>query len=415
MVQEQRRRALELGGLGGARDPEGAAGAVATTGRAVAGVHAGRLHAAVLGGVHRSARRRAGAPRRGAPRYVDRAPPPRSVPDALPADFIWLTLFTHHYVVSHGVRDVVARLTASIPPAQIHLGAATTAVLPDAHDPALLAVVCTPAHGAPAAHAGFAHVVLAAQANHAAPLVRSYARALAPGGGAAAQRADALAACLARFEYRRTVVVNHTDARLLPAHPRDRRDLNFVTVTARTEKSVRDECEKPAEAAAAGDAGLLVPLTYTMTTQMLLRPAHLPPAAPGAPAIYQTTNPVYAPEEARVLSVARMERAVLTRAGKEAVRMLSVPPARAASWVDDVRRWVKGGSARAVEGETEGGLGALQGAARREGGEVPGVWVVGSYAYRGIPLLEGCVAGAREVVERGIMECEGVRVADAPW
>ena len=387
---------------------------MATLGRAVAGVHAGRLHAAVLGGVHRSARRRAGAPRRGVPRYVDRAPPPRSVPDALPADFIWLTLFTHHYVVSHGVRDVVARLTASIPPAQIHLGAATTAVLPDAHDPALLAVVCTPAHGAPTAHAGFAHVVLAAQANHTAPLVRSYARALAPGGGAAAQRADALAACLARFEYRRTVVVNHTDARLLPAHPRDRRDLNFVTVTARTEKSVRDECEKPADAAAAG-AGVLVPPTYTMTTQMLLRPAHLPPAAPGAPAIYQTTNPVYAPEEARVLSVARMERAVLTRAGKEAVRMLSVPPARAASWVDDVRRWVKGGSASAVEGETEGGLGALQGAARREGGEVPGVWVVGSYAYRGIPLLEGCVAGAREVVERGIMECEGVRVADAPW
>jgi hypothetical protein len=61
-------------------------------------------------------------------------------------------------------------------------------------------------------------------------------------------------------------------------------------------------------------------------------------------------------------------------------------------------------------------VGALQGAARREyGSSAAGLWVVGSYAYGGIPLLEGCVASAREIIERGVLRCEGASVHGSPW
>ncbi len=56
-------------------------------------------------------------------------------------------------------------------------------------------------------------------------------------------------------------------------------------------------------------------------------------------------------------------------------------------------------------------LGPLQGGGR--GG--PGMWICGSYAYPGIPLLEGCVVSARLVVEQGIWRSEGIAVKKAPW
>jgi microfibrillar-associated protein 1 len=54
----------------------------------------------------------------------------------------------------------------------------------------------------------------------------------------------------------------------------------------------------------------------------------------------------------------------------------------------------------AVQGT--GGLGPLQGAGKLS--RIPeernslGLWVCGSYAYPGIPLLEGCVGSAKNVV-----------------
>jgi len=200
----------------------------------------------------------------------------------------------------------------------------------------------------------------------------------------------ALGACLAQVVYRQTVVVNHTDSRFLPTDARDRCDLYLVTVQ-----------EAGVEGTGKG-MEMVVPPSYTMTTHMLPRPAIkgaaplLPSARPAA--VLQTTNPVVPPAQGTVLSVARLERALLTQAGKDVVALLS-------------------GSAGGEEVVGAGRVGRLQGAARRADGGAAGLWVVGSYAYRGIPLLEGCVAGAREVVEGagGLLECEGVRVAGAPW
>ena len=288
---------------------------------------------------------------------------------------------THHYVVSHGIRDVVARLSGHIPASQIHVGAPVSALLPDPLESGRVLIACGTEKDL-ARHAGFDHVVLATQANHAAPLVATYARALEERHAVeAAACASRLSACLSQFEYRKTVVVNHTDDRLLPTDLSDWRDLNFVMLSSSLPALDR-------KTAVAGGGGLLLPPTYAMTTHILPRPAG---RAPGV-AILQTTNPIIAPRPGSVLSVARLERALLTHASKAAVRSLCT--------VND----------HGVN------VGALQGAARREyGSSAAGLWVVGSYAYSGIPLLEGCVASAREIIEHGVLRCEGASVHDSPW
>lgn len=295
------------------------------------------------------------------------------------SDFIWRTFMTHHYVVSHGVHDVVARLSSHIPDSRTHLGVPTTRLLPDRNCPGRVTIVCGTGEDL-TLYSGFEHVILATQANHAAPLVDGYAHALEEQQAVqAAVPATQLSACLSQFEYRRTIVVNHTDDSLLPADKSDRRDLNMVMSSpAVVEGKFMDE----------GPTGLVLPPTYVMATHILPRPAD---RAPGA-AILQTTNPIIAPRPKSVLSVSRLERALLTHAGKAAVCSLC-----------------------AHEEDPEG-VGRLQGTARRELGKTAaGLWVVGSYAHRGIPLLEGCVLSAREIVERGILPCEGGSVHGSPW
>jgi hypothetical protein len=386
------RKALQgalVGTMGGAHDSARTNREDRGTGHALAHVYAGRVLATLFGRMHSTTGGRGRPPSGRVSRWVALSNFPfiswnLKFFGALRAqnlDFIWRTFMTHHYVVSHGVHDVVARLSSRIPASQIHLGTPTTALLPDRTYPGRVSIACGEGEDL-ALHPGFEHVILATQANHAAPLIGGYARALQDHQARqAAVHATRLSACLAQFEYRQTVVVNHTDDRLLPADHCDRRDLNLVMVSSRA-------VAEGGKFTSAESIGLLLPPTYAMTTQILPRPAGRPPGM----AILQTTNPTMAPRPASVLSVARLERALLTRTSKAAVRSLCADE-------DD-----------AV------GVGALQGAARRELGDgAAGLWVVGSYAHRGIPLLEGCVMSAREVVERGILRCESARVRGSPW
>ncbi len=39
-----------------------------------------------------------------------------------------------------------------------------------------------------------------------------------------------------------------------------------------------------------------------------------------------------------------------------------------------------------------------------------GIWFVGSYCWKGIPLLEGCVASAEHVVTKGIALAENINI-----
>lgn len=146
----------------------------------------------------------------------------------------------------------------------------------------------------------------------------------------------------------------------------------------------------------------VVPPTFAMATHVL----------PGTDGVYQTTNPVVPIEEGKVLSVTRLERAVVSVGSKEALAGLWVehlPSSTSApshthspTKEDSEAGTLKWGCAAVARGK----LGGLQGAGAGSG--VPGVWLCGSYAYGGIPLLEGCVVSARLVVEEGVWASEGV-------
>lgn len=198
--------------------------------------------------------------------------------------------------------------------------------------------------------------------------------------------------CLQRFTYRPTVVVNHTDSTLLPDTVQDRRELNLIMANA----SFRELNPAPHD-----DDENVLPATYAMATHVLEAPSNTrsapwPSTAPRK--AYQTTNPIVPISEEHILSVARLERAVLTMDSKVARRKLH----------SEGRRWWWQCAA-----ESRGQLGPLQGAGLLEGPagarETPGIWFVGSYAFSGIPLLEGCVVSARNVVEQGIWKTEGVK------
>lgn len=258
------------------------------------------------------------------------------------------------------------------------------------------------------------------------------------------------------MKYCETLVVNHTDDSLLPSSRMDWRDLNLVVSSpdadvdadaqvvfdadAKQEPEL-EETKHTTDNHTNGDIkgksrltndsavslastssaypthNVCLPRTYAMATH-ILPPSHAP--ATSRYAIYQTTNPTVPPAPASILSVARLQRAVVTCAGKDALGAL---------WRERPSRWAVGGVRVrfGTVGKDGGVLGDVQGAGRldeaacvQEGetergrGAMPGIWFCGSYAAPGIPLLEGCVVSAKNVVEQGVWASEGVDVARAP-
>ncbi|KAK0208047.1 splicing factor, Prp19-binding domain-containing protein [Desarmillaria ectypa] len=294
-------------------------------------------------------------------------------------DYIWLTLGTHHYVVVDGVRDVVGRLVSTV--RNDHLSHLISSIEADPGDPDLVSVNCTNADS-PKTYSGFHHIIFATQANRAVPLLSSYASSLPDKKRVRREAVEEQMRCLEKFTYYSTLVINHTDETLLPDDTRDHRDLNLIYTRAGAlipPKTISPRC---------------LPSSYTMATHVLPRPPGFPAHLP---AVFQSTDPIIEPREGRILSVARLERAVVTLESKQALKEL---------YHAEGRTWWRG--------PREESLGRLQGAGRlRDGG--PGIWMCGSFAYPGIPLLEGCVVSARLVVEQGLYKSEGVRVKHPPW
>lgn len=287
-----------------------------------------------------------------------------------PKEYIWVTLGTNHYVVQHGVRDVASRLASSI--SHIHLSTNILSIVADPSDSSKLSIQTTER-----TYSGFSHLIIATQANHGISLLTSYYSSLPDDTSEHRQTMDDMIQCLKSFQYRKTVVINHTDGSFLPPDQRDRRDLNLVQGI----KQVSEEKQFDP---------FTLPMSYTMATHVLSNAENTP--------IYQTTNPIVSPRQDSVLSVAVLERAVLTAKSKAALRLLSQR---------------KEGMWPFTSYSTS--LGRVQGAGRMKCAAKPGIWICGSYAHSGIPLLEGCVASARDVVEQGILRCEGIAVQDEPW
>ncbi|KAJ7630428.1 splicing factor, Prp19-binding domain-containing protein [Roridomyces roridus] len=290
-------------------------------------------------------------------------------------DYCWLTFGTHHYVVSKGVRDVVKHLTVQVK--NLHLSSRVEDISIDQNDPRCVTIECSTKTGT-TKHTGFHHIIFATQANRVGPMLSSYASSLPEGPTRHAVMAQLN--CVEAFHYVRTIVINHTDDALAPPDERDRRDLNLVSSPApstTTTTTWSPHCVSPA---------------YTMATHILDPPPAL--KAELSVSVYQTTNPFVEIREDRILSVATLERAVLTMTAKEALRGL-YREARP-------RRWWE------TAAEAKGGLGPLQGGGSPQS---PGIWLCGSYAYAGIPLLEGCVCSARNVY---LQICEGEGVSPGP-
>lgn len=292
-------------------------------------------------------------------------------------DYCWLTLGTSHYVVSNGVRDVVSRLSRNLQ--NVHLSSSIISIRPDPQDSRLISLECHDGD----VYSGFHHLVFATQASSAIPLLGSYMSNLP--SSAESQRMAIMdqIRCLKAFKYRSTIVINHTDESLLPDNIQDRRDLNLVTSGWPEDEDACDE-------------GLCVSSSHTMATHILPRPAGYPSHLPD---VYQTTNPFVSPRKDTIISVSSLERAVLDCEAKEALKGLC--KVKKQSW------WGCRTMAKC-------GLGSVQGAGRLTDG-CPGVWISGSYAYLGVPLLEGCVVSARNVVEEGILKTEGLKLRREPW
>ncbi|KAJ6569594.1 hypothetical protein B0H19DRAFT_1136161 [Mycena capillaripes] len=309
---------------------------------------------------------------------------PKELVNAHPAedflDYIWLTFGTHHYVVIKGVRDAVRHLSSNLK--HIHLSARLVGIHADPSNPHIASIECSTKTGT-STHHGFHHIVFATQASRAGPLLSSYAASLPPNSQARHAVMKQIN-CLEAFDYIRTIVINHTDASnaILPPDPRDRRDLNLVTAASSSSEAPPWSPHRVSSA-------------YTMTTQVLVPPPAFKDDL--AVPVFQTTNPFVAVHDDRILSVATLERAVLSMHAKEALRGLCRESRRA---------WWQSAA------EAEYTLGDLQGAGRRESDARPGIWLCGSYAHVGIPLLEGCVVSARNVY-RGICESEDIRPGSA--
>lgn len=290
----------------------------------------------------------------------------------------------------HGVRDVVKRLTSNL--RHVHLSSQITSIQADPTQSNTASIHCTTPEG-DQIYTGFNHIIFATQASRAVPLLATYAATLPPDALSRKLAVEEQINCLQTFKYCSTVVVNHTDGTLIPDDARDRRDLNLICLDRAT---VNMNCAK-SRSKYDSSSPLCVPSSYTMATHVLPTPEGYPLHSP---VIYQTTNPIIPPREECVLSVAKLERAVLTLEAKVALEGL---------YREEERRWWQSA------GQGRSRLGRLQGAGRMEGEEGPGIWICGSFAYAGIPLLEGCVVSARNVVEQGVWASEGVAVEGSPW
>ncbi|KAF5361596.1 hypothetical protein D9758_007390 [Tetrapyrgos nigripes] len=291
-------------------------------------------------------------------------------------DYIWLTLGTHHYVATNGVQDVVSRLTARI--SHIHLSSTISKISINPDNPSLAFIECSSSSGI-TTHSDFHHIILATQANRAIPLLQSLASSFPLKKTDRCRDIERQIDCLKRFSYAPTIVINHTDDTLIPGSLRDRRDLNLI--------SAAEVLPEPKQDAVDADS-VYLPSTYTMASHILQRPKCFPSHLP---TVFQTTNPIVPIRQSRILSVAKLDRAVLTLDAKQALEGLQIEIKR--SWQ--------------CAGQGKSRLGKLQGGGRVDDANTVGVWICGSFAHSGIPLLEGCIMSARNVVEQGIWRCEG--------
>lgn len=287
-------------------------------------------------------------------------------------EYIAMGLFNESYIVTQGVEAVVKQLIA--PVKNIHLGTEIVTMEPvfKGEDDPLIRVV--DANGQAYV---FDHIIFATQGNQALQLIQRYRESVLAHQSEKNSRTVQRIVCqledqmntLSRFQYDTSLVINHKDTSLLPRDRSSWRALNLAIL----DKSIQ-----------LTDTNNIIPYPHdtTMTTHIL----NMTHTAIGSDTVYlQTTNPIASPKPESILSLSWFQRATVTLDSKEALKDLFCSSPSNSCGKD---------------------LGDRQGKAR--------LWFIGSYAWSGIPLLEGCVVSAEKVAVEGIGRREGIKVT-IPW
>ncbi|KAI8328636.1 hypothetical protein BC941DRAFT_385385 [Chlamydoabsidia padenii] len=311
-------------------------------------------------------------------------------------EYMAMGLFQESYVVTQGIRQVVDRLAE--PLTHIHLGVHIKSIQPDRKNGYRYVL-----QDEQDQTYEFDHIIFATQGNQAKRMletcytsVRDHHNDITNNNNnnnnsnsnddaVLISTLEAQLNMLKQFSYDTSLVINHTDTRLLPKDKTHWRALNF----ARIDHTIQPDPKN--------DNKYIIPFPHdtTMTTHILNwthscfnnsdddksdeddlsdRSLYL-----------QTTNPCISPDPKHIISVSWFERATVTLASKRAIESDLFPTTVHNNNVT---------------------LGACQG--------TNGIWFVGSYCWRGIPLLEGCVASAEKVVLDGLSVQEGVNLK-RPW
>ncbi|KAF8337931.1 uncharacterized protein EI90DRAFT_3041067 [Cantharellus anzutake] len=356
-------------------------------------------------------------------------------------EYIWRTHFTNHYVVTNGVRDAIARLVGPLEPQNIHLSSTITSICDDPRNPGTAKIIfeeSSHSSEVPSTRSisGFDHIVFATQANSASRILGAY-RSTLPPKSLRRRVVDAQMECLNTFKYVPNTVINHTDDRFIPSHPSDQRDLNLASAAS----PVSQYFPRSVKSNSSADLSC-VPPSCTMATHIVYKSdTHRMGETHRSSwtGIYQTTNPIIPPHKSTILSIARLERAVLTPRSKLAQRSLMIEEYESLfHWSGcsvhlpilgikfNVRDWpfffsrkrrrrlgrLQGVGKLHAQNEDDTAQSRGRSEAVFGGGDdattFSGIWFCGSYAHPGIPLLEACVTSALNVVENGIFRAEGV-------
>ncbi|KAF9292504.1 hypothetical protein BGZ88_006335 [Linnemannia elongata] len=211
---------------------------------------------------------------------------------------------------------------------------------------------------------------------------------------------------LAKFPYERTQVVCHTDTSFLPKDPASWRLLNIAKATnadilatpfdevtaelAKTKRRAGDANSTTSSGASSpttlNNSGSSTPVSTASQSYNSAMATHImnntASSLGSTTKFLQTTNPIFQPKPETVISSAWFERAVVNPESMKAV--------------DELSQQMDEQAERLLAGQQPGNNNSTSVSDR--------VWFVGSYAYPGIPLLEGCVVSAVQVMER-IISC----------
>ncbi|KAI8908869.1 hypothetical protein DFJ77DRAFT_133420 [Powellomyces hirtus] len=221
------------------------------------------------------------------------------------------------------------------------------------------------------------HVIFATQASQAARILRASRRGADDKD--TPNTMDAQIELLDAFEYVKTVVVCHTDEELMPRDKALWRCMNFFTHQEYTGRGAAAETETESGSLPTQSSPTHNPFPYNTTTtptcshyynksDPALTTTTARKAATTTRHYFQTTNPYKRPHPAKTLATTYFERVVVTPRSVAALRRL-----------------------QATQNE-------LGNAGSR-------LWFVGSWAWHGIPLLEGCVASSVAAVT-AISKCD---------